>query len=412
MKLPLKAREHWKAAIPMLQEGIEGPDKRKGYSLQLLGASGTLLSRGLLPRGGPGPSLSFSVGGATGAPPHSPIRSYGRSRSVPRPTLLLGAAAVLVRVLPFVLLPDEPASPHGRRDASTKCNRASCRAAPVLSSSGKHDCRLWTASLDYLESLRTTARRRDNSMKIDYPDCELLQPGQRQSCTTMNLERLLALEPDEVAVETRHTHHHIQLPLDCQQTSLQKEGLLKSNRSSRSSDTSSAYSGSDTMQSVQSSLEDNEVDLSGLVESTVDSDEEEDLAESIDSLTVRDAYHECLERDPNDRTEDDIETLLEFMQPLPAFANMTLSVRRELCAVMVFAVVEKAGTVVMNHGEELDSWSVIVNGQVEVEMPDGTTHTLQMGDSFGITPTMDKMNHQRRAHRYQGDARSTVGTVV
>ncbi|KAH8033585.1 hypothetical protein HPB51_014491 [Rhipicephalus microplus] len=229
---------------------------------------------------------------------------------------------------------------------------------------------------------------------IDYPDCELLQPGQRQSCTTMNLERLLALEPDEVAVETRHTHHHIQqLPLDCQQTSLQKEGLLKSNRSSRSSDTSSAYSGSDTMQSVQSSLEDNEVDLSGLVESTVDSDEEEDLAESIDSLTVRDAYHECLERDPNDRTEDDIETLLEFMQPLPAFANMTLSVRRELCAVMVFAVVEKAGTVVMNHGEELDSWSVIVNGQVEVEMPDGTTHTLQMGDSFGITPTMDKMNH-------------------
>lgn len=68
--------------------------------------------------------------------------------------------------MPFVLLPDEPASPHGRRDASTKCNRASCRAAPVLSSSGKHDCRLWTASLDYLESLRTTARRRDNSMKV------------------------------------------------------------------------------------------------------------------------------------------------------------------------------------------------------------------------------------------------------
>ncbi|KAM7305991.1 rap guanine nucleotide exchange factor 2 isoform X2 [Ixodes scapularis] len=43
---------------------------------------------------------------------------------------------------------------------------------------------------------------------IDYPDCELLRPGQRQSCTTMNLERLLALEPDEVAVETRLPHHH------------------------------------------------------------------------------------------------------------------------------------------------------------------------------------------------------------
>lgn len=58
----------------------------------------------------------------------------------------------------------------------------------------------------------------------------------------------------------------------------------KSNRSSHSSDTSSAYSGSDTMTSVQGSLDadNDEVDFSGLVESIVDSDEEEDLAESMD----------------------------------------------------------------------------------------------------------------------------------
>ena len=30
---------------------------------------------------------------------------------------------------------------------------------------------------------------------------------------------------------------------------------------------------------------------------------------------------------------------------------------------MVFAVVEKAGTTVMMDGEELDSWSVIINGE-------------------------------------------------
>lgn len=97
-------------------------------------------------------------------------------------------------------------------------------------------------------------------------------------------------------------------------------------------------------------------------------------------MTVRDTYRECLEKDPNERAEEDIETLLEFMQHLPAFANMTLSVRRELCAVMVFAVVEKAGTVVMNDGEELDSWSVIVNGMVEVQLPDGSVHDLYLGD--------------------------------
>lgn len=61
--------------------------------------------------------------------------------------------------------------------------------------------------------------------------------------------------------------------------------LSKSNRSSRGSDTSSAYSGSDTMQSMQSVAlddQDDHVDLSGLVESIVDSDEEEELTESME----------------------------------------------------------------------------------------------------------------------------------
>ena len=40
-----------------------------------------------------------------------------------------------------------------------------------------------------------------------------------------------------------------------------------------------------------------------------------------------------------------------------------------LLPVMVFAVVEKAGTTVMNHGEELDSWSVIINGEVRIDVP-------------------------------------------
>jgi len=69
---------------------------------------------------------------------------------------------------------------------------------------------------------------------------------------------------------------------------------------------------------------------------------------------------------------EDIDTLLEFTQHLKAFTNMTLSVRRALVATMVFAVVEKAGTVVMTDGEELDSWSVIINGHVEVQVDEGT----------------------------------------
>jgi len=41
------------------------------------------------------------------------------------------------------------------------------------------------------------------------------------------------------------------------------------------------------------------------------------------------------------------------MHQLPAFANMTMSVRRELCGVMVLEVVEQAGTVLLHHQQEV-----------------------------------------------------------
>ncbi|XP_067008888.1 rap guanine nucleotide exchange factor 2 [Anabrus simplex] len=215
---------------------------------------------------------------------------------------------------------------------------------------------------------------------IDYPEIQGSRGTSRGSVTSSNMERGGVNLMLEDSLSTALTGR--------------PELYVKSNRSSHSSDTSSAYSGSDTMASVQSSLDADEVDLSGLIESIVDSDEEEDLAESMDSLTVRDTVRECLEKDPSERTEDDVEILLEFTQHLKAFTNMTLAVRRDLCGVMVFAVVEKAGTIVMNDGEELDSWSVLINGHVEVEHANGETEQLQVGDSFGILPTMDKLYHR------------------
>ncbi|XP_030644191.1 rap guanine nucleotide exchange factor 2 isoform X2 [Chanos chanos] len=169
-------------------------------------------------------------------------------------------------------------------------------------------------------------------------------------------------------------------------------------RSSIASDSGSS-SLSDIYQASESDCGD--VDLSGLPETAVDSDDdddEEDVGRSADALMSRDIVRDCLEKDPMDRTDDDIEQLLEFVQQLPAFASLSVSVRRELCAVMVFAVVEQADTVVLKHGEELDSWSVILNGAVEVRYPDGQFETVCMGGSFGVSPTMDKqlMNGEMR----------------
>jgi len=69
---------------------------------------------------------------------------------------------------------------------------------------------------------------------------------------------------------------------------------------------------------------------------------------------------------------------------------------------MVFAVVEKKGTVVMNDGEELDSWSVIINGEGCVEVtssgdpaePPPPPRFLRWGDSFGIPPTSERLLHR------------------
>lgn len=147
---------------------------------------------------------------------------------------------------------------------------------------------------------------------------------------------------------------------------------------------------SDIYQATESEVGD--VDLTRLPEGPVDSEDEEEEEEidRTDPLQGRDLVRECLEKEPADKTDDDVEQLLEFMHQLPAFANMTMSVRRELCSVMIFEVVEQAGAVILEDGQELDSWYVILNGTVEISHPDGKVENLFMGNSFGIVPTLDK----------------------
>nr|XP_014340172.1 PREDICTED: rap guanine nucleotide exchange factor 6 [Latimeria chalumnae] len=69
---------------------------------------------------------------------------------------------------------------------------------------------------------------------------------------------------------------------------------------------------------------------------------------------------------------------------------MTMSVRRELCSMMIFEVVENAGATILEDGKELDSWYVVVNGSVEITHSDGRSESLCMGNSFGISPSLDK----------------------
>ncbi|XP_052780922.1 rap guanine nucleotide exchange factor 6-like isoform X6 [Mya arenaria] len=253
---------------------------------------------------------------------------------------------------------------------------------------------------------------------IDYPDVQVMKPGARVGpCSNMSLDRLPSYDPaDDIRMRRMNsdTSGFSEQTIPDIQIGFNGRDMYSNNqfkRCSRASDTSSAYSGSDMM---QSSLDDGEELPPNLQESVVDqdSDDEEGFGESTESLPVRDAVRECLEKDPSERKDDDIEILLDFMQHFRAFANMTLATRRALCAVMVFAVVEKAGTIVMKDGEELDSWSVILNGQVAIEMDEGSK-ILALGDSFdsknitnksfGITPTMEKLYHKGTMHTIVDD---------
>uniref|UniRef100_A0A7E4ZSZ7 Rap guanine nucleotide exchange factor 2 n=1 Tax=Panagrellus redivivus TaxID=6233 RepID=A0A7E4ZSZ7_PANRE len=129
-------------------------------------------------------------------------------------------------------------------------------------------------------------------------------------------------------------------------------------------------------------------DFSGLPEASVDSeDEDEESCPSHDSYQeLKDNVRECLEKEPAERNGDDISILMEFMQQMPALACLPLSIKRQLCLKMVFAVVADAGTVILQHGEKIDSWSVIVNGAVEHVKPNGDRIEYRLGDCFGAEP--------------------------
>ncbi|CAF4888785.1 unnamed protein product, partial [Rotaria sp. Silwood1] len=174
---------------------------------------------------------------------------------------------------------------------------------------------------------------------------------------------------------------------------------------SRASDTSSAYSGSDVMQSstngedllminnVENSLGQNDDGGLSRCISIHETDDESETS-SEHSFPLHDHIRESLLKDANERTDDDIEAILECLIHFPAFANLTVHVRRELCKVLVYAQVEKAQTVVMNDGERYDSWSVIINGIVDDETVDGQLiRTLTVGQSFGCGPTLDQYCH-------------------
>ncbi|KHN85676.1 Rap guanine nucleotide exchange factor 2 [Toxocara canis] len=178
-------------------------------------------------------------------------------------------------------------------------------------------------------------------------------------------------------------------------TLLRVKHRARSHKSNSVAGTSTITAEGRTRLSSTASSSTNDDELHGLPEAAVDSDEDDDEScPSHDSFhELKDCVRECLEKEPGERNANDLAVLLDFMQHMSALASLPLSIKRELCMKMVFAVVSEAGTLVMQHNEKLDAWSVIVNGQVEVVRPDGQRFEYKLGDSFGAQPIPTNQYH-------------------
>ncbi|KAM9449772.1 rap guanine nucleotide exchange factor 2 [Clarias gariepinus] len=248
--------------------------------------------------------------------------------------------------------------------------------------------------VDYMEDSEEYFQRQASHRQSRRRFRKINQRGERQTIIDTVEHYPASKPPLPPGYHTQPESSKSQLPADFAKLHL-SDGLHLHMSSSQSRSSIASDSGSSSLSDIYQATESDcgDVDLSGLPETAVDSDDDDDdeeVGRSTDPLMSRDIVRDCLEKDPVDRTDDDIEQLLEFVQQLPAFSSLSVSVRRALCSVMVFAVVERAGTIVLNHSEELDSWSVILNGAVEVMYPDGQCETVGMGGSFGVSPSMDK----------------------
>ncbi|XP_055346464.1 rap guanine nucleotide exchange factor 2-like isoform X2 [Paramacrobiotus metropolitanus] len=232
---------------------------------------------------------------------------------------------------------------------------------------------------------------------IDYPDVAMVRHRNTTSTTTAGGTGPMTTAPVRVKTRERLLSDN-SVPMGGE-----RERDLLSSASSSNLPCDRLSHGSDTSSGAYSAASDLPISHRHDSMAETDSEDEVDLIEdmpdgeesiSASSCTFRDTVREFLDKDPLDRSEDEIEYLLDFMQRLPAFASYTQSIKRLLCQVMRFAYVKDAGCIVMSDGEELDSWSVIINGSVQIEFPDGEIEELNVGDSFGITPTMEKLYHR------------------
>lgn len=136
--------------------------------------------------------------------------------------------------------------------------------------------------------------------------------------------------------------------------------------------------------------------LDYLSESQVDSDDEESVQSETSSATSMDAVLEVFSKPPPDRNDEDIERVMDVLQYMPVFANLTSNIRRALFHELMLYPIEQENTVVLDNGMEIDKWYVVLNGQLKLLREAEHDKIYHVGDWFGVSRSLKLLPHRGR----------------
>lgn len=143
------------------------------------------------------------------------------------------------------------------------------------------------------------------------------------------------------------------------------------------------------------SLRDSVGSLDYLSESQVDidSDDEESVQSETSSM---DSVYEVLSKPSSERTNEDIERVMDVLQYMPAFSNMTSNIREAIFHVLLLTTIPEEGHVLINNGDEVDKWYVVLHGQLRLIRDSNPDKILHIGESFGVSVSLKVLPHRGR----------------
>ena len=131
-----------------------------------------------------------------------------------------------------------------------------------------------------------------------------------------------------------------------------------------------------------------------LSESQVDSDDEESVQSEVSNTNSMDAVLEVFSKLPAVRSDEDVDRVMDVLQYLPVFSNMTSNIRKAFFQQLMLFSYDLEGVVVINNGEEVDKWYMILNGQLKLLRDTEPEKIYHIGETFGVTASLKTLPHR------------------